>query len=312
MSKTELVPGTLILLVLRVLQSGPLHGYAIAQRISQVSGEVLRVEEGSLYPALQKMLMKGWVQAEWGLSDTNRRVRSYRLTAAGRKQLESERAGYDHVNRAIQAVLKLAEGVRRLMKELLRRIWYLWNRRRLEREMAEEMAYHRELMSPDRRTEFRQRPAPARRRARDLGLDLARSPASGPVLRRPRAPQCPRLHPHRHAGSGAGHRRSAHAPFVWCWPTFTGGSAPDPDSLVHLTRRAPGAYMTNLTYPELAFYAANAKSFRNVIGVSERNPGSLRRGRSRRRAREPDPSMSPSPPPTTSPNSASLPRSDAC
>src|SRR5438876_3085030 len=100
-SRTELIPGTLILLVLRVLDSGPLHGYAIAQRISQVSGEVLRVEEGSLYRALQKMLRKGWVRAEWGLSDTKRRVRSYRLTAAGRMQLESERAGYDHVNRAI-------------------------------------------------------------------------------------------------------------------------------------------------------------------------------------------------------------------
>jgi transcriptional regulator len=108
MSKTELVPGTLILLVLRVLQSGPLHGYAIAQRISQVSSDVLQVEEGSLYPALQKMLMKGWVQSEWGLSDTKRRVRTYRLTAAGRKQLAAELAGYDQVNRAIQSVLKLA------------------------------------------------------------------------------------------------------------------------------------------------------------------------------------------------------------
>jgi PadR family transcriptional regulator PadR len=107
-SRTELVPGTLILLVLRVLDSGPLHGYAIAQRISRISGDTLRVEEGSLYPALQKMLRKGWVRAEWGLSDTKRRVRSYQLTAAGRKQLESERAGYDRVNRAIQAVLKLA------------------------------------------------------------------------------------------------------------------------------------------------------------------------------------------------------------
>ena len=107
-SRTELVPGTLILLVLRVLDSGPLHGYAIAQRISLLTGDVLRVEEGSLYPALQKMLMKGWVRAEWKLSDTKRRVRLYRLTAAGRKQLESERAGYHHVNRAIQAVLKLA------------------------------------------------------------------------------------------------------------------------------------------------------------------------------------------------------------
>jgi len=106
--RSELVPGTLTLLVLRVLESGPLHGYAIAQRISRASGDALRVEEGSLYPALQKMLKKGWVRAEWGMSDTNRRVRSYRLTPAGRKQLEAERAGYNQVNQAIQAVLKLA------------------------------------------------------------------------------------------------------------------------------------------------------------------------------------------------------------
>lgn len=108
MSKTELVPGTLILLVLRVLQSGPLHGYAIAQRITQLSSDVLRVEEGSLYPALQKMLLKGWVRAEWELSDTKRRVRSYHLTSAGRKQLDAELANYDHVNHAIRTVLKLA------------------------------------------------------------------------------------------------------------------------------------------------------------------------------------------------------------
>ena len=97
-----------MMLVLRVLKTQPLHGYAIAQRISQVSGEMLKVEEGSLYPALQKMLRKGWVRAEWGMSETNRRVRSYRLTPAGRAQLESERTRYEHANRAIQAVLKLA------------------------------------------------------------------------------------------------------------------------------------------------------------------------------------------------------------
>ena len=108
MPKIDMPQGALALLILRVLRSGPLHGYAIAQRISRVSGDMLRVEEGSLYPALQKMLRKGWVRAEWGLSDTKRRVRSYHLTAAGRAQLESERAAYDHVNRAIQAVLKLA------------------------------------------------------------------------------------------------------------------------------------------------------------------------------------------------------------
>ena len=108
MSKTELVPGTLILLVLRVLQAGPLHGYAIAQRISQLSSDVLRVEEGSLYPALQKMLMKGWVQSEWELSDTKRRVRSYRLTAAGRQQLAAELECSEAVNHAIQPVLRHA------------------------------------------------------------------------------------------------------------------------------------------------------------------------------------------------------------
>src|SRR5258708_36261926 len=108
MPKTELVPGTLVMLILRVLGQGPMHGYAIAQRIRQLSSDVLQVEEGSLYPALQKMLLKGWVKAEWGVSDTKRQVRSYRLTAAGRKELASEVAEYGHVNRAIQAVLKMA------------------------------------------------------------------------------------------------------------------------------------------------------------------------------------------------------------
>ncbi len=106
--RPELVPGTLIMLVLRVLRTGPLHGYAISQRIRQVSGEVLQVEEGSLYPALQKMLMKGWVKAEWGISATKRRVRFYSLTPAGRKQLAAELSGYTNMNEAIQAVIKFA------------------------------------------------------------------------------------------------------------------------------------------------------------------------------------------------------------
>ena len=106
--KSELVPGTLIMLVLRVLQIGPLHGYAISQRIRQVSGEVLQVEEGSLYPALQKMLMKGWVEAEWGISATKRRVCFYSLTRAGHKQLAAELSGYTNMNEAIKAVLKFA------------------------------------------------------------------------------------------------------------------------------------------------------------------------------------------------------------
>jgi PadR family transcriptional regulator PadR len=108
MPKTEMPSGALVLLILRVLRSGALHGYAIAQRIHMLSSEVLRVEEGSLYPALQKILLKGWVTAEWGISETNRKVRFYRLTPAGRKQLEAELSEYDRVNEAIQSVLRTA------------------------------------------------------------------------------------------------------------------------------------------------------------------------------------------------------------
>jgi len=108
MPKNEMPSGALVLLILRVLQSGPLHGYAIAQRIHVLSSEVLRVEEGSLYPALQRILLKGWVKAEWGISETNRKVRFYRLTPAGRKQLEAELSDYDRVNEAIRSVLKTA------------------------------------------------------------------------------------------------------------------------------------------------------------------------------------------------------------
>ena len=108
MAKTEMLPGTLGMLVLRVLQPGPLHGYAIAQRIHQLSNDLLQVEEGSLYPALQRMLLKGWVRAEWGISETNRKVRFYRMTAAGRKQLQSEMNDFDRVMQGIAAVLAKA------------------------------------------------------------------------------------------------------------------------------------------------------------------------------------------------------------
>jgi len=100
--------GTLPMLILRVLHSGSLHGYAIAQRIHVLSTEVLAVEEGLLYPTLQKILLKGWVTAEWGISETNRKVRFYRLTPEGRKQLKTELAGYDRVTQAIQAILRTA------------------------------------------------------------------------------------------------------------------------------------------------------------------------------------------------------------
>ena len=106
--ETGLPPGTLVMLVLKVLATGPLHGYAIAQRIHTLTSEELRVEEGSLYPALQKLLLKGWVKATWTVSDSGRRVRSYRVTAAGKRQLDLELSEYRRMNRAIEALLESA------------------------------------------------------------------------------------------------------------------------------------------------------------------------------------------------------------
>ena len=103
-----LPPGTLAMLILRVLASQPLHGYAIAQRIAQLSNDELSVEEGSLYPALQKLLLKGWVKASPAVSDTGRQVREYRITPSGTKQLELERQNFTRVSHAIMTVLETA------------------------------------------------------------------------------------------------------------------------------------------------------------------------------------------------------------
>lgn len=96
------------MLILRVLRSEPLHGYAIAQRIQELSNDELQVEEGSLYPALQKLLLKGLVKGEWTMSDTGRRVRTYQLTAGGRKQLEIELAEFSRTTRAILLLIETA------------------------------------------------------------------------------------------------------------------------------------------------------------------------------------------------------------
>jgi len=101
-----LPPGTLVMLILRVLRPGPLHGYAIAQRIRHLSSEQLSVEEGSLYPALQKLLVNGWVKAEWTTSDSGREVRSYKITAKGLKQLDAEQGDYQRMADAIAAILE--------------------------------------------------------------------------------------------------------------------------------------------------------------------------------------------------------------
>jgi PadR family transcriptional regulator, regulatory protein PadR len=104
-----MVPGTLEMLILRTLAAGEMHGYAIAQSIQNASEDVLKVEEGSLYPALQRMLMKGWVTAEWAQTELNRRARFYRLTAAGKKQLLAEVDEFRRVTRAIENVLQPGE-----------------------------------------------------------------------------------------------------------------------------------------------------------------------------------------------------------
>ena len=104
-SDAGLPPGTLVMLILRVLHAGPLHGYAIAQRIHLLSREELQVEEGSLYPALQKLLLKDWVTAAWTTSETGRRVREYRRTPAGRRQLDVELAEFRRTTTAIETLL---------------------------------------------------------------------------------------------------------------------------------------------------------------------------------------------------------------
>ena len=104
----DLVQGTLDLLILKAIAPAPLHGWAIAQRIGQLSQEVLRVQQGSLYPALQRLERDGWIRAEWGASENNRRARFYRLTNAGHKQLAREEAGWERLSSAIALFLRTA------------------------------------------------------------------------------------------------------------------------------------------------------------------------------------------------------------
>ncbi len=107
-TKGELVQGTLDMLVLRTLARGPMHGWGIAQSIQQISRDVLRVEEGSLYPALHRMELDDWIDSEWGISDNNRRAKFYRLTARGRKALQQEAVHWQDLVQAIARVMETA------------------------------------------------------------------------------------------------------------------------------------------------------------------------------------------------------------
>ena len=105
----DLLPGTLYMMILRTLAREPMHGYAIAKRIRDWSRGELEIEDGSLYPALNRMLVKGWLKAEWGVTENKRKARFYRLTPAGRKQLEKESSAFDKMIRSIQLVMRAAE-----------------------------------------------------------------------------------------------------------------------------------------------------------------------------------------------------------
>ena len=106
--RTDLLQGTLDLMVLRILDAGPNHGWGISQRIQQISQDVLRINQGSLYPALHRLEAQGWIDAEWGSSDNNRRAKYYRLTRAGRRQLAEETANWSRIAGAITRVLETA------------------------------------------------------------------------------------------------------------------------------------------------------------------------------------------------------------
>jgi PadR family transcriptional regulator PadR len=107
--KSDLLQGTLDVLILKIVALGPIHGYAIAQRLQQMSGEVLQVQQGSLYPALHRLEKRRWLRAEWAASDTGREARFYSLTRLGRKQLEEQRENWDRLSAAISGILRTAE-----------------------------------------------------------------------------------------------------------------------------------------------------------------------------------------------------------
>jgi transcriptional regulator len=107
--KSDLLQGTLDMLILKIVALGPIHGYAIAQRIRQISKDVLQVQQGSLYPALHRLEKRGWLQAEWGEAETGREAKFYTLTKAGSKQLEAEAANWGRLSEAVAMILRTAE-----------------------------------------------------------------------------------------------------------------------------------------------------------------------------------------------------------
>src|SRR6266545_1958083 len=151
---SELLPGTLEMLILKTLTRGPAHGYAIARHLERVSGDVLRVGESSLYPALQRLLVNDWVQAEWGESELKRRARIYRITPAGRKRLAQEAQGFEGLT---------------MWARLRNKLRFLFRRDRFDRELTEEMDFHREMLELENTRQGLAREAAAAGARRQLG-----------------------------------------------------------------------------------------------------------------------------------------------
>src|SRR4029077_16974771 len=147
-SKNELLPGTLEMLILKTLSIESMHGYGIAQHLQMLSADVLTIEEGSLYPALQRMLVKRWVLAEWKTSANNRRARFYTLTTAGKKQLGVEESRFSQMFGAIMRVMKTTEctgSQEGAVGSVLRHLLFFFQQNQFDRDLEDELRFHEEM-----------------------------------------------------------------------------------------------------------------------------------------------------------------------
>ena len=278
MPKTEMPSGALVLLILRVLRSGPLHGYAIAQRIHVLSSEVLRVEEGSLYPALQRILLKGWVKSEWGTPRPTARsastAHSRRPEATRGRALRLRPREQGHPVRLEDRVVESPHD------RAVASLRYLLNRRRFDPELTEELEFHREMAARDGGRGWATRSA-ARGCAGRVGLDVDRPARSGPALRGAQLWRSPgfTLAAVVMLAIGIGAKIAAFGFFnlVVLRPL----PVRDPDTLLRFERRARQS-ATDLPYPEMAFSART----RDAVGGAGLTSTRLPRGggRSRQRA----------------------------
>ena len=280
-----LLAGTLDLLILKTLIRGSMHGYAIAEFIQQASRDALRVEEGALYPALHRLELRGFLRAEWGTSDNNRRAKFYRLTALGRRELENETAEWNRV--AAGGRSRDADGVSGRMWSRLIEAWYRvtasFRRRRLERDLDDEVAFHLAMRQADVAHDGESGVEPGREAARRFGNVTAlkeqmrdmwtfpRSTASGRTsLRRPHAAAAARIH----GGLGAGPGRRHRSEHELCSRSFNAltfhppAGISDPSRVVALYPAVPTGEPPVFSVAEYRFLAEHATSL-DAAAVSD-------------------------------------------